>query len=134
MIALKAQIEERTGPTIRMTFVGATESHLIATEIVDAGIGVVLGNSHPFRQAQRIIDPRPRGPLQSFARNARFHAAWAALEMDGEMSSADTMALASINVASLLCLDVEEFDLVATKGGTLLEFESKVVGVEVRSN
>ncbi|KAF9012180.1 composite domain of metallo-dependent hydrolase [Hymenopellis radicata] len=157
MIALKAETEERTGIIMKMTFVGATESHLIAAEIADAGVGVILGNSRPFPtdwQAQRIlpgppltrdttlgvllkhnvsvaigIDPLPRGPLQSFARNARFDAAWAALEMDGEMSSADTLALASVNVASLLGLDVELFDLVATKGGTLLEFESKVVGV-----
>ncbi len=49
--------------------------------------------------------------------------------MDGELSGADTLALASVNVASLLGLDVEEYDLVATRGGTLLEFESKVVGV-----
>ncbi|KAF9012164.1 hypothetical protein BDZ89DRAFT_1224232, partial [Hymenopellis radicata] len=124
--------------------------HLIAAEIAHAGVGVILGNSRLFPtdwQAQRIlpgppltrdtilgvllkhnmlvaigIDPLPRGPLQSFARNARFDAARAALEMDGEMSTVDTLALASVNVASL---DVEAFDLVATKGGTLLEFESK---------
>ncbi|KAF9029348.1 hypothetical protein BDZ89DRAFT_1133083 [Hymenopellis radicata] len=119
-----------------MTFVGATESHLIVAEITDAGVGppltrdTTLGVLLKHNVSVAIgIDPFYRGPLQTFARNARFDAAWAALEMDGEMSSADTLALASVNVASLLGLDVKAFDLVATKGGTLLEFESKVVGV-----
>lgn len=51
------------------------------------------------------------------------------MEMDETLSTADTLALASVNVASLLGLDVIEYDLVATKAGSLLEFESKVVGV-----
>ncbi|KAF8904152.1 hypothetical protein CPB85DRAFT_1225892 [Mucidula mucida] len=153
MLALKAEIEARTGNTIKMTFVGAAESHLIAAEIAVAGVGVILGNSRPFPtdwQARRILAGPPLTedttlgvllkhnvsvaigidpPPSSFARNARFDASWAALEMDGELSGADTLALASVNVASLLGLDVQEYDMVATRGGTLLEFESKVVGV-----
>ncbi len=57
MIALKAEIEARTGNTIKMTFVGAAESHLIAAEIAVAGVGVIVGNSRPFPtdwQARRM--------------------------------------------------------------------------------
>lgn len=46
--------------------------------------------------------------------------------MDVTLSAADMLALASVNIASLLGLDVHEYEM-ATKAGSLLEFESKVV-------
>lgn len=47
------------------------------------------------------------------------------------MSHTEALAMASTNLEKLLGLQVDATsgDLVATKGGHLLEFESKVVGV-----
>lgn len=55
----------------------------------------------------------------------------AALEADGEISKAEAIALASSNLEKLLGLKsgTVTSDLVATTGGTVLDFESKVVGV-----
>lgn len=54
----------------------------------------------------------------------------AALEANGEVSKADALALVSSNVEKLLGVKTDglQADLVATRGGDLLEF-SKVVGV-----
>lgn len=51
------------------------------------------------------------------------------MEADGEISKADAIALASSNLEKLLGLKSVSSDLVATSGGTLLDFESKVVAV-----
>lgn len=48
MIALKAETEDRTGTPMKVTIVGATESHLIASEIAAAGVGVIVANTRPF--------------------------------------------------------------------------------------
>ena len=55
---------------------------------------------------------------------------WAALELNGEISKADALALVSVNVERLLGVKTDglESDLVATSGGDLLDL-SKVVGV-----
>ena len=55
----------------------------------------------------------------------------AALEADGEISKAEAIALASSNLEKLLGLKsgTVTSDLVATTGGTVLDFESKVVGI-----
>lgn len=42
ILALKREIEEATSSTIRMTFVGGAEAHLLAREIAEAGVGVVV--------------------------------------------------------------------------------------------
>lgn len=58
----------------------------------------------------------------------------AALEADGEISRAAAYALVSTNLEQLLGVDPGTGvdggrDLVATKGGDLMSFEGKVVGV-----
>lgn len=55
----------------------------------------------------------------------------AALEANGEISKAEAIALASVNLERLLGVKPDQFqsDLVATRGGTLLDFKSKVVGL-----
>lgn len=45
------------------------------------------------------------------------------------MSKTDALALGSVNVERLLGVEEELGDLVATQGGTLLDFEAKVVGI-----
>lgn len=57
----------------------------------------------------------------------------AALEADGRISKTQALALASTNLEKLLGIDdggwSSASDLVATAGGDLLQFESKVVAV-----
>jgi hypothetical protein len=55
----------------------------------------------------------------------------AALEAHGEISDAEALALASVNLEKLLGVKPKpsQGDLVATRGVTLLDFHSRVVGV-----
>jgi hypothetical protein len=55
----------------------------------------------------------------------------AALEAHGEISKAEALALASVNIEKLLGVKSghSQGDLVATRGGTLLDFQSRVVGL-----
>ncbi|KAK0452688.1 carbohydrate esterase family 9 protein [Armillaria borealis] len=157
LIQLKQEAEGISGKAIRMTFLGAPEAHLLATEIGNAGVGVILGRVRPFPndwQSRRILPGPPLsedsaldvllshnvtvgigldilglGPQKSSARNTRFDAAWAALEARTEISQSDALALASVNLEVLLGVDNEDYDLMATTFGTLLDFESKVVGI-----
>lgn len=48
LIQLKQETERIFGKRIRMTFLGAPEAHLLATEIGNAGVGVILGRVRPF--------------------------------------------------------------------------------------
>lgn len=48
LLSLKVEIEERLETNIYMTIVGATEAHLIAKEIGEAQVGVILLPSRPF--------------------------------------------------------------------------------------
>lgn len=55
----------------------------------------------------------------------------AALEAHGEISKTAALALASVNLEKLLGVKVGPLqgDLVATRGGTLLDFSSRVVSI-----
>lgn len=53
----------------------------------------------------------------------------AALESRGEISKTEALALASVNLEKLLGISQAKPDVVATQGGSLLDFESKVVAV-----
>jgi hypothetical protein len=48
LISLKKEVEVKSGTSIQMTFSGANEAHLLAKEIGDAGIGIILQPSRPF--------------------------------------------------------------------------------------
>ena len=80
------------------------------------------------------------GVLESWeAQNARFDLGWAALEAGGKISKEQALLMGTVNMYKLLGgernLDVLEEglfpkgELVATVGGDLLEFGSKVVAV-----
>lgn len=53
----------------------------------------------------------------------------AALETNGGMSVPEALALASTNLEHLLGVQSHDADSVATKSGSLLDFEGKVVGI-----
>jgi len=48
LINLKAEFEAETGRKLRLTFSGATEAHILAKEIAEADISVVLTSPRLF--------------------------------------------------------------------------------------
>ncbi|KAJ7221007.1 carbohydrate esterase family 9 protein [Mycena haematopus] len=153
LILLKREVEQANGNTIQITIVGATEAHLLAKELGEAGVGVILNPARPFPlfwEMRRILAGPPvtehtavstliahnvtvgLGVMEIWdARNTRFEIAWASLTSPG-MSRADALALGSTNVAKLLGAKAPRRlteDFVATRGGDLLSLDSKVVAV-----
>lgn len=150
LLKLKAQVDTYTGSNIRLVVSGAAEAHVLSKELAAAGVGVIVSPSRPFPedwQSRRILPGPPLtndsiistlldhgvtvgiGILEPWsARNTRFDIAWAALESGGKISKTQALALASTNLEKLLGAPVQE-DLIVTRGGTILDFESKVVGV-----
>lgn len=153
LIELKKEIEAITGHPLRMTVAGATEAYLLASELAGAGVGVVLTRARPFPETwdRRRVLPGP--PLSedsailrllthgvtvgvgvdepSSAAATRFDLGWIALESGGQISKPEAIALASTNLKKLLSRNRDNgvIDLVATQGGDLLSFESKVVAI-----
>ncbi|KAI0266867.1 carbohydrate esterase family 9 protein [Gloeopeniophorella convolvens] len=153
LIEVKREVEGHTGFPLQVTIAGATEAHLLAAELAEANVGVVLTRARPFPRTwdQRRILPGP--PLSadsaisvllshnvtvgvgvdesSSAASARFDIGWVALEAGGRISKSQAIALASTNLGKLLGVKCSKHtaDLVATEGGDLLSFESKVVAV-----
>lgn len=61
LISLKKEVEGKTGSTIKMTIVGATEAHLLVKEIAEANIGIIFKPSRPFPtvwEQRRMCVPR----------------------------------------------------------------------------
>ncbi|KAK0457772.1 uncharacterized protein EV420DRAFT_1271277 [Desarmillaria tabescens] len=151
LIQLKSDVERTTSIPLRMTFAGATEAHLLAAEIGNAGIGVILVPSRPFPASWELRRILPGPPLTEnnvigvlkahnvtvgigssgtwSVRNARFDVAWAALETPAALSKSEVLALGSANIETLLGVEDDASDLVATRSGSLLDFEAKVVGI-----
>jgi hypothetical protein len=48
LILLKKEVERLKKTTIKMTITGASEAHVVAAEIADAHIGVIINPSRPF--------------------------------------------------------------------------------------
>ncbi|KAF8967351.1 hypothetical protein BDZ97DRAFT_1938242 [Flammula alnicola] len=135
------------GKTLKLTFSGGTEAHLLAKEIATAGVSVILTSSRPYpalpgpplsemSAVTTLLDAGVNVAIgvvdESSARNTRFEIAWAALESNGTISKSQALALASTNLHKALGLVRPLFsipDLVMYRGGGLLDFESKVVGV-----
>ncbi|KAG6891465.1 hypothetical protein C0992_006196 [Termitomyces sp. T32_za158] len=131
LIKLKKEVENSSGHTIKFTFTGANEAHLLAKEIGEAGIGVILAPSRPFPAVLHASGVTVGLGIEEQwdARNLRFAIGWAALEANGLLTKADALALGSINLEALLGLETENSDLVATRGGDIFEFEGKVVAI-----
>ncbi|KAL0056647.1 hypothetical protein AAF712_016747 [Marasmius tenuissimus] len=162
LIQLKGEVEStikaqnHMAKKLRITFVGAAEAHLLASEIAGAEIGVIVAPVRPFPASWQQLRILPGPPLsdktavetliqhnitvaissaateESWAtRNLRWDAGWVALDSQDRISTADALELASTKVEELVGLEVDDDDrdLVATKGGELLEFEGKVTAV-----
>ncbi|KAH9846908.1 carbohydrate esterase family 9 protein [Lenzites betulinus] len=152
IISLKYEVEEKLERPIKVTLIGAVEAHLLAKELGEARIGVIVSPTRPFPhhwEKRRFLPGPPLSERNTLAelrahnvtvaigvnevwmaRNTRLDIAWAALEANGSISKAEALALASTNVETLLGVKANgaNGDLVATRGGDLLDF-SKVVAI-----
>ncbi|KAG5635819.1 hypothetical protein H0H81_010006 [Sphagnurus paluster] len=111
LIKMKSDYEASSGNNLHMTFSGASEAHLLAEEIANAGVNVAIG----------VLD-------EYNARNARFDIAWAALESNATISKAQAIQLATTNLNHALGTKGVQ-DIVAYSGGSIFDFESKVTAV-----
>ncbi|KJA29058.1 hypothetical protein HYPSUDRAFT_211640 [Hypholoma sublateritium FD-334 SS-4] len=155
LLILKKEVEAASQTSIRLTIAGAGEAHILARELHEANVGVMLTPARPFPHTwdQRRILPGP--PLSNnsavmelvendvvvglgcenmwsaSARNLPFDIGWAAIESGGRLSEKQAIALGSSNVMKLLGVDVDdnEIDLVASRGGDFASFDSKVVAI-----
>lgn len=48
LLLLKKEIEEKRGSHLKLTITGASEAHLLAKELGEAGVGVILNPVRPF--------------------------------------------------------------------------------------
>ncbi|PFH48493.1 hypothetical protein AMATHDRAFT_5747 [Amanita thiersii Skay4041] len=154
LIKLKANYEETNTRKLKMTFVGATEAHLIARKIAKAGLSVIVTASRPYPSTwdKRRFLPGP--PLsadtlvttlianginvaigvttETSVRNTRFEIAWAMLNSNGKISKSQALALVTVNLERALGVDPKLIgwrDIVAYRGGSVFDMESKVLGV-----
>lgn len=68
-------------------------------------------------------------PDVSQVRHLRFDLAWAGLEASGKILKSDVVALGSVNIEKLLGVKTHNADLVATRGGTVFDFEGKIIAI-----
>ncbi|KZT52272.1 carbohydrate esterase family 9 protein [Calocera cornea HHB12733] len=153
VILLKHEIEAQFSSSMKLSFAGASEAWMIAKNIADAEIGVIIAPSRatPLEWPSRRTLPGP--PLTEESnislllahnvtvgigvvwewqtRNTRFDAIWAYREGGGKISKGQALALVSSNVEKVLGLHTSSDvgDLVAYRGGDFLSPGAKVVGV-----
>ncbi|KAF9053390.1 hypothetical protein BJ165DRAFT_1447326 [Panaeolus papilionaceus] len=154
LIALKEEYENETGQSLKLTFAGGSEAHLLAHEIARAGISVIITLVRPYPadwQQRRITRGPPFQKHSSItalleagvnvavgtineaeARNTRFELGWISLDANGTIDYAIAMSLASTNLEKALgVVRPSRFtpDLVMYQGGSMFDFSSKPVGV-----
>ena len=161
LIELKREVEHHTKARIKLTIAGGGEAHLLAKELGQAKVGVILNPVRPFPAAwasRRILAGPPLtedsqivqllkhkvtvgvGVSESWeAQNGRLDLGWVAVEAGGRIPKEQALMLGTVNMVKLLgCKEdglevgaesVWEDELVATAGGDLLEFGSKIVAV-----
>ncbi|KAL0072430.1 hypothetical protein AAF712_000193 [Marasmius tenuissimus] len=153
LVLLKKEVEYEHRTSIKMTITGGSEAHLLAKELANANVGVILTRPKPLPfvwEEKRILPGPPLTENSSIseliahnvtvgigvkdiwsARNARFDVAWAAIEANGKLSQEQAIALASKNIEILLGAEVDDddTDMVATSAGDLFEMSAKVVAI-----
>ncbi|TFK48234.1 composite domain of metallo-dependent hydrolase [Heliocybe sulcata] len=139
LLFLKKEVEGkvRGGGKIKLTIMGASEAHLLASELADAGVGVIVApvRPQPYEWERRRVLPGPpltkddligtlfkagvtvgiapqgvsgERMMSTWAvRNARFDAAWVAAASGGLISKSDALAMASSNIEKLLGVTAE---------------------------
>ncbi|KAI0630254.1 hypothetical protein C8Q77DRAFT_1137203 [Trametes polyzona] len=61
LIALKKEVEEKTGSAIKLTVASASEAHLVADQLAEAGVGVIVNpvRSFPYTWDELRVLPGP---------------------------------------------------------------------------
>ncbi|KAJ7044508.1 carbohydrate esterase family 9 protein [Mycena alexandri] len=150
LLILKAEVENRLGSRMRMVFSGATEAHILAKEIRDAEVSVIL-DTKPMVGTWDDRRSLPGPPLSNYttlsalveegvkvglkcqeaqdARRLRFDLAWAMLASNGIIGETEAYALVSTNLQDILGVTEDGGDLVAYAGGSVYETSSKAAAV-----
>ncbi|EGN99656.1 hypothetical protein SERLA73DRAFT_159873 [Serpula lacrymans var. lacrymans S7.3] len=140
LLVLKRDVEAASGTPIKMTLFRAAEAHLLAKEIAEANVGVIVTppRSFPYTwEGRRIllgppvteetvvsvltshnvtVGIGPQGveeeePMAGWAvRNLKWDAAWVSIGSHGEISKAQALAMASTNIETLLGVQVNPID------------------------
>ncbi|KAH0827801.1 hypothetical protein J3R83DRAFT_3426 [Lanmaoa asiatica] len=134
LIKLKKEIEASKSVELKFTVAGAAEAHLLAKNLGEANVGVIVTPSRPFPESWEMTRILPGPPLtkDSSITTLLAHGVKAALESNGRISKSEALALASTNLEELLGVKPATSlsgDLVATLGGSILDLEAQVVGI-----
>ncbi|KAI0340770.1 hypothetical protein BDW22DRAFT_1359586 [Trametopsis cervina] len=154
LIQLKTELEDLRGTRMKMVFSGASEAHLLAHEIAEAKVGVILHPVRPFPgnwDNHRILAGPPitdettvtalvkagvtvgLGVSDAWeAATAGWDAGWAALESNGRIDKHQRYNLITNNLEKLMGVEGyfgDEGELVIYEGGDVFNMTSKVVGV-----
>ncbi|KAK7701060.1 hypothetical protein SLS57_011865 [Botryosphaeria dothidea] len=153
LLRVKSEVEEAVNADIRLTVVGGAESHLIAKELAEAGVGVVLAPLLPYSKSwdqRRSLTGAPltngttlnilldAGVVTAIGvagnweiRGLPLQAAIAYANSEGRLTESDALGLISTNVYRLLGLKGPadaSADFVVFEGSPL-EIQSRVVAV-----
>ncbi|KAF7334286.1 Carbohydrate esterase family 9 protein [Mycena sanguinolenta] len=128
----RKEVEAAKGITMQLTLAGATEGHLLAKEIGEAGKRLLAGPPITRKSAIATLVAHniTLGIMvgdASQARNTRFDMTWAELESDGAIRKTQAMEMVSSNVEILLGVAESNTDLIATRGGS--DFAGKVIAI-----
>ncbi|KAF9268136.1 carbohydrate esterase family 9 protein [Marasmius fiardii PR-910] len=154
LVAMKADVDDRVGGQMRMVFSGASEAHLLAKELHQARVGVILTRMRPSYtewEGRRIL---PGPPLSNetalgvlmehdvvvgvgvefpqLVANTLFSLREAVSELRGHVKEHDAYQLVSRNLERLLGvrgMDEQKGDLVAYDRGDIFEPGSKAVAI-----
>ncbi|KZS89718.1 hypothetical protein SISNIDRAFT_479686 [Sistotremastrum niveocremeum HHB9708] len=154
VIRLKSSIERvsATGKSMRISFAGAAEAHLIAKEIGEAGVGVIVYPVTPFPyqwEGRRILPGPPLTNLTAIvkllmegvvvgvgvmddylARHTGFELTRAVLESNGYIDKKTAIELVTTNLEKLFGLESGSGgDMVAYKGGEFGDLSAVAVGI-----
>ncbi|KAK0206400.1 carbohydrate esterase family 9 protein [Desarmillaria ectypa] len=151
LLLLKSEVEDRIGSRMRMVFSGATESHLLAPEIGNSGVGVILNSLKPYPttwDGRRILAGPPitndttLSTLLKYgvtvgigmkhphmAQTMRFDLASIAFRAKKYMDRLEVLALASRNLEVLLGVREVNKDVVVYDGGSSFDLSSKAIAV-----
>lgn len=152
LLRLKAEYETRTTKTLRLTFAGAQESHLLANEIASAGVSVIATRPKPFPftwDTRRIL-PGPPLTADSLvpvllaagvnvgvglvdanqARDLRFEVSRVVLSSNENIDLITALELVTTNLERALGIHGNmPQDLVAYPGGHVFGFGGKAAAV-----
>ncbi|THV08381.1 composite domain of metallo-dependent hydrolase [Dendrothele bispora CBS 962.96] len=154
LLLLKAEVDDRIGGQMRMVFAGATEAHIVAKEIGEARVGVILTSLQPYPTTwdqRRILAGPPitndtnlsvllrhgvsvgLGTEQpQLVGDTRFLLSQASALLDAQdrLDRKHVYELGSTNLQRLLGItrmESESTVLIASEGGSLFDMSSKII-------